>query len=103
MAADRDRDPEVRGGRGVILDSNFLFIPLRFGVDVFGELEVLLGPSVVFLVPDAVLGELELLREGASPSLLREIEFAVGLAGRCLVLEGGRLEGAHTRSPPVAP
>ncbi|TRO48475.1 hypothetical protein E2P65_02800, partial [Candidatus Bathyarchaeota archaeon] len=67
MAADRDRDIEVRGSRGVILDSNFLFVPLRFGVDIFGELEGLLGPSVVFLVPAAVLAELELLREGASP------------------------------------
>ena len=93
MAADRDRDPEVTGGRGVILDSNFLFVPLRFGVDIFSGLEGLLGPSVVFLVPAAVLAELELLRVGASPSLLREIEFALELAGRCRVLEGGRLEG----------
>jgi len=93
VAADRDRDPEVTGGRGVILDSNFLFVPLRFGVDIFSGLERLLGPSVVFLVPAAVLAELELLRVGASPSLLREIEFALELAGRCRVLEGGRLEG----------
>ena len=85
MAADRHRDAEVRGGRGVILDSNFLFVPLRFGVDIFGELEGLLGPSVVFLVPDAVLAELELLREGASPSLLREIDFALGQIGRAHV------------------
>jgi len=95
MAADRDRDPEVMrvGGRGVILDSNFLFVPLRFGVDIFGELEGLLGPSVVCLVPAVALAELELLRDGASPSLVREIDFAVELAGRCRVLEGDRLEG----------
>ena len=68
------------GSRGVILDSNFLFVPLRFGVDIFGELERLLGPSVVCLVPAAVLAELEVLRDGASPSLLREIDFALELA-----------------------
>ena len=95
MAADRYRDAEglIVGGRGVILDSNFLFVPLRFGVDIFGEIERLLGPSVVCLVPAAVLVELEVLRDGASPGLLREIDFAVGLAGRCRVLEGERLEG----------
>jgi rRNA-processing protein FCF1 len=95
MAADRDRDAEgLRlGSRGVILDSNFLFVPLRFGVDIFSEVERLLGPSVVCLVPAAVLAELEVLRDGASPSLLREIDFALELAGRCRVLEGDRLAG----------
>ena len=95
MAADRDRDPEVMGAgvRGVILDSNFLFVPLRFGVDVFGEIEGLLGPSVVCLVPAAVLAELGLLRGESSPGLVREIDFALELAGRCRVLEGERLEG----------
>ncbi len=81
------------GSRGVILDSNVLFVPLRFGVDIFGEVERLLGPSVVCLVPAAVLAELGLLRVGDSPSLLREIDFALELAGRCRVLEGDRLEG----------
>ncbi len=95
MAADRDRDAEgLRlGSRGVILDSNFLFVPLRFGVDIFSEVERLLGPSVVCLVPVAVLAELGLLRDGASPSLVGEIDFALELAGRCRVLEGDRLAG----------
>jgi hypothetical protein len=68
-------------------------VPLRFGVDIFSEVERLLGPSVVCLVPAAVLAELEVLRDGASPSLLREIDFALELAGRCRVLEGDRLAG----------
>ena len=95
MAADRDRDPEGlrSGSRGVILDSNFLFVPLRFGVDIFGELEGLLGPSVVCLVPAVALAELGRLRGEASPGLVREIDFALELAGRCRVLEGDRLEG----------
>ncbi len=95
MAADRDRDAEgLRlGSRGVILDSNFLFVPLRFGVDIFGEVERLLGPLVVCLVPAAVLAELGRLRGESSPGLVREIDFALELAGRCRVLEGDRLEG----------
>jgi len=95
MAADRDRDAEgLRlGSRGVILDSNFLFVPLRFGVDIFGEIERLLGPLVVCLVPAAVLAELGRLRGESSPGLVREIDFALELAGRCRVLEGDRLKG----------
>ena len=95
MAADRDRDAEgLRlGSRGVILDSNFLFVPLRFGVDIFGEVERLLGPLVVCLVPAAALAELGRLRGESSPGLVREIDFALELAGRCRVLEGDRLEG----------
>ena len=95
MAADRDRDAEgLRlGSRGVILDSNFLFVPLRFGVDIFGEVERLLGPLVVCLVPAAALAELGRLRGESSPGLVREIDFALELAGRCRVLESDRLEG----------
>ncbi len=81
------------GSRGVILDSNFLFVPLRFGVDIFGEVERLLGPLVVCLVPAAALAELGRLRGESSPGLVREIDFALELAGRCRVLEGDRLEG----------
>jgi rRNA-processing protein FCF1 len=87
MAADRHRGAEgLRGGRSVVLDSNFLFVPLKFGVDIFAELERLLGPSVECITLKPVLDELALLREGAPPSLAREIEFASELAGRCRVL-----------------
>jgi len=84
-------------GRGVavILDSNFLFIPLRFGVDIFAELQRLLGGSVRPVVPSPVLDELRLLRDGASPSLRREIDFALALVGRCDVVEA-RIDPGET-------
>jgi len=66
----------------VILDSNFLFVPLRFGVDIFEELRRLLG-NVLCVVPSPVIEELRLLREGAKPSLKKEVEFALSMAGRC--------------------
>lgn len=72
-----------RRGVTVILDSNFLFIPLKFGVDIFEELQRLLGGLVRCVVPSPIIEELRLLRRQARPSLRREIDFALALAERC--------------------
>lgn len=77
-------------GRGVavILDTNFLFVPLRFGVDIFEELQRLLGGKVRCVVPSPVIEELRRLRRDAKPSAKRETDFALTLAERCEVVEG---------------
>lgn len=97
MAADRHRGPEGLGraarGAAVILDSNFLFIPLRFGVDIFEELHGLLGEPLRCLVPEPVIGELRLLRIDAKPSFVREIDFALDLVKRCEILDEDRGSG----------
>jgi rRNA-processing protein FCF1 len=71
----------------VILDSNFLFVPFRFGVDIFEEMERLFSSKVRCLVSRLVLEELESLKDGAKPGFLREISFAVKMAERCEVFE----------------
>ena len=75
------------------MDSNFLFIPLRFGVDIFEELHGLLGEPLKCLVPEPVLGELRLLRIDAKPSFVREIDFALDLVERCEILDEDRGSG----------
>jgi rRNA-processing protein FCF1 len=91
VAADRRRYAEGldldRHPAGVLLDSNFLFIPLRFGVDIFDELRRLLGENVKCLVTRPVLTELDLLRRGAKPGFLKEIGFARKMAEKCDVFE----------------
>jgi len=76
-----------RRGTTVILDSNFLFVPLQFGVDIFEELERLIGGLVRCVVPSPVVEELQLLRQKAKPSLRREIDFALSLSERCELVE----------------
>jgi len=71
----------------VLLDSNFLFIPLRFGVDIFEELRRLLGENMKCLVTRPVLQELDLLRLRAKPGFLKEIRFAKKMAEKCEVFE----------------
>ncbi len=91
MAADRCRHVEgIELGRhpaAVLLDSNFLFIPLKFGVDIFEELRRLLGENMKCLVTRPVLEELDLLRQGAKRGFLKEIRFARKMAEKCDVFE----------------
>ena len=65
----------------IIIDSNFLFVPLQFGVDIFEELRRLLGGSIRCVVPSTVLEELQLLRRDSKPSVKKQIDFAEGQMG----------------------
>lgn len=78
-------NPDVEKGRSlpVIIDSNFLFIPLKFRVDIFEELQRLLEGRARCVVPSPVLEELKLIEGGAKPSLRRQAAFALSLAERC--------------------
>jgi rRNA-processing protein FCF1 len=91
VAAYRCRNSEGIGqgriDRVVILDTNFLFVPFRFGIDIFEEFRRLIGGPVHCIVITPSINELELLREGAKPSLVKEINFAIGLISRCDVFE----------------
>jgi rRNA-processing protein FCF1 len=71
----------------VILDSNFLFIPLRFGVDIFEELRRILGRNVICIVTTPIIDELRLLRTDAKPSFIKEVDYALGFVDRCEVME----------------
>jgi rRNA-processing protein FCF1 len=67
----------------VILDSNALFIPLEFKIDIFEELRRLLNRNVEFVLLSPVKHELELLATKNSPKVRREASFALKLAEKC--------------------
>lgn len=71
----------------ILFDTNFLMIPLRFGVDVFEEAERVLNQLPEYYVTRSVMREIQLLKQGASPSFAKELGFAEGLAERCGVLD----------------
>ncbi len=79
-------------GIPVLLDSSFLLIPLEEGVDIYSELERLLGLPRC-LVPKPVLEELKRLRDAASPSEARRINLALRMAERCETLNVELEEG----------
>ena len=51
----------------VLLDTNFLLVPIRFGVDIFTEAERALNQLVELTVSTGVLREMEALKEEAGP------------------------------------
>lgn len=76
-----------RQGVTVILDSNFLLIPLQFGVDIFEELQRLLGGLVRYVIPSPVIEELILLRQEAKHSLRKKMDFALEISEQCEIVE----------------
>jgi rRNA-processing protein FCF1 len=71
----------------IICDTNFLLLPLRFGVDVFNEVDDVLNDIVEFYVSSKVLNEIKLLRHFANPRLDKELLFALKMAKQCTVIE----------------
>ena len=71
----------------ILCDTNFLLIPLRFGVDVFAEADEALNDLSEFYVSSRVLDEINLLRQNAKPGLEKELLFALKMAEHCTVIE----------------
>jgi rRNA-processing protein FCF1 len=71
----------------ILCDTNFLLVPLRFGVDIFYEAPEALNDLVEFYVSSRVLDEINLLKKDAKPSFDKELLFAQKMAEQCKVLE----------------
>ena len=67
----------------VILDSNALFVPLEFKIDIFAETERLLNRRVDFVLLSSVKRELELLSKRDAPKIRSQAAFALRLAEKC--------------------
>jgi rRNA-processing protein FCF1 len=67
----------------VILDSNALFVPIQFKIDIFRELESLLKRNYEVLLLSPVKRELEAIAREASPKLRKNASLALRLAEKC--------------------
>jgi rRNA-processing protein FCF1 len=67
----------------VILDSNALFVPLQFKIDIFADSERLLNRKVEFILLSPVKRELELLAAEGSPKTRKDAAYALRLAEKC--------------------
>jgi rRNA-processing protein FCF1 len=73
--------------RIIIFDTNFLLIPLRFGLDIFEESEKAVNQKLVFAVVPQIIEEIEKLKSNASPSLLKDLCFVDKVLERCVILD----------------
>ena len=64
----------------VLLDTNFLMLPLRFGVDIKSEIGRIIEASFALVTTPAVIDELKRLKTQVKPNEEKEIDFALTLA-----------------------
>ncbi|MGB9841834.1 MAG: PIN domain-containing protein, partial [Candidatus Bathyarchaeales archaeon] len=72
---------------GVILDSNALFVPLQFKIDIFNDLKVLLNRNFELILLSPVKRELETLAEKGSPKMRKQALYALKFAEKCRQVE----------------
>ncbi|TFF84801.1 nucleotide-binding protein [Candidatus Thorarchaeota archaeon] len=70
-----------------MLDTNFLTVPARFGVDIFSEAERILDRRLEFVVLRSVVQELERKQAMASRTEVKQFRVALSLVDRCRVEE----------------
>jgi rRNA-processing protein FCF1 len=71
----------------VILDSNALFVPVQFKIDIFADLERLLNRNYELILLSAVKRELETLAKKGSPKMRKNASYALKLADKCKYVE----------------
>jgi rRNA-processing protein FCF1 len=71
----------------VILDSNFLFIPLQFRIDIFEEIRNLLNQNFELIVLSTTRRELQKMAEQGSPKLRKQAAMALKLTEKCHIID----------------
>ena len=67
----------------VILDANFLFIPIQFNLDIFDELQRILNRRFVSIVLSSTVKELEGLTQSKLLKTQKQAENALKLVDKC--------------------
>jgi rRNA-processing protein FCF1 len=67
----------------ILVDTNFLLIPVRFKVDIFEASANAVNDITELIVSSRVLDEIQSLKERAKPSFFRELKLAEAFAGMC--------------------
>jgi rRNA-processing protein FCF1 len=78
--------PKPKKTLKVILDSNALFVPLKFKIDIFEELKTLLNVSFEPLLLSPIKRELEKLAAKGSPQTRKDATYALNLAEKCTLI-----------------
>ena len=70
----------TRNALTVVLDTNFILIPIRFGIDITAELGRVVEASFVLAVTPAVLEELKRLEGKVKAAEVKDVRFALNMA-----------------------
>ncbi len=71
----------------ILLDTNFLMVPIRFGVDYQAEIERIIEASFILVTTPAVVDELKQLKKSVKIGEQKEINFALNLAEKIIIID----------------
>jgi hypothetical protein len=71
----------------IILDSNALFVPLQFKIDIFEELKTLLKVNFELVLLASIRRELEKLAGKGSLQMRKKASYALELAEKCRLVQ----------------
>lgn len=71
----------------IIIDTNFLFIPSKFRLDIFEELKKLLGQNVESVLLSPAYRELQKLTTSKSIKMSKQAQLGLKLAEKCRIVE----------------
>ncbi len=71
----------------IILDSNALFVPLQFKIDIFEELTKLLNMKFELILLSPIRRELERLATNGSPKTRKNASYALKISEKCRLIE----------------
>jgi len=77
----------------VILDSNFLFVPAQFKIDVYEELTILLNQRFEPILLSTTHQELQTIAKKGSPSRKKQASLALELANKYRLVKVEKGEG----------
>ena len=79
MTSTQPKKPPLK----IIVDSNALFVPLQYKIDIFTQLPQLLNRNIQLILLSQVKHELETLTQNAPPKTQKNAAFALQLAQKC--------------------
>ncbi|MEM2102742.1 MAG: hypothetical protein QXM22_04440 [Candidatus Bathyarchaeia archaeon] len=83
---------EIKLGKKIIIDTNFLFVPSMFRLDIFEEMSNLFDQRVEPIILSPTYNELKKLVESESPKMRKNALLGLELAKRCKIIEVDRKE-----------
>ena len=71
----------------ILIDTNFLMVPIRFGVDYQAEIERIIESSFILITTPAVVEELKQLKNSVKVGEQKEINFALTQAEKITIID----------------
>jgi len=71
----------------IIMDSNALFVPLQFRIDIFEQIDKLLNMRFELILLSSIRRELEKLAKNGSSKMQKNASYALKMAEKCKLIE----------------